>query len=419
MRTYGHRFERLYAAAVGSRFGDSARTSAVAVVGAQLTSSPALLSCVTAMTFAPWLLFGLPAGALVDRLNKRRAFLLTDGARCVAVLALVWLAFAGHLSIPWLIAGVFVLTSLQTVSDSCFTSLLPSVVGDKDLGPANARLSASQSTAGIAGPPAGSFLASVGAGWPFVLNAVTFGASAVWVASLPPDTGRPMERTGPRRRGVVRPLVRDVAEGVRRVRRQRLLSLLLGSVAVSNLCNGLNSSVLPLLATQTLGVSMGSYGMIIAANAASMVGGNLVAGSCLRRGVSDQALARFAIAVKLPGFALVALAPSFFVLSIGMAILGFGAGMWNVPSSTLMMRSAPKDVIGRTSALFRTVSVAGMPLGAVLGGIVATLGGLRASALVAGVLTAVLFVYFSHRAHRLPRQEVELEESSQLKPERN
>ena len=380
------------------------------MIGAQLTSSPALLSCVTAMAFAPWLLFGLPAGALVDRLNKRRAFLLADGSRCVAVLAVVWLAFTGHLSIAWLLAGVFVLTTLQTISDSCFTSLLPSVVDEKDLGPANARLSASQSTAGVAGPPAGSVLASVGAGWPFVLNAVTFGASAAWVMSLPPDTSRPTERTHPRRRGVVRPLLRDIAEGLRHVRQQRLLSLLLGSVAASNLCNGLNSSVLPLLATRALGVSMGSYGVIIAANAASMVAGNLVAGSCLRRGVPAQALARFAIAVKLPGFALVALSPSFAVVALGMAILGLGAGMWNVPSSTLMMRSAPRDVIGRTSALFRTVSVAGVPLGAVLGGLVATLGGLRASALTAGALTALLFVYFSHRARRLPRQEAGSEE---------
>lgn len=412
MRGYGSRFERLYTAAVGTRFGDSARTSAVAVIGAQLTSSPALLSCVSAMTFAPWLLFGLPAGALVDRLNKRRAFLMADAARCVAVLALVWLAFAGYLTLPWLIVGVFVLTTLQTVSDSCFTSLLPSVVNDRDLGPANARLSASQSTAGVVGPPAGSFLASVGAGWPFVLNALTFGASAAWVASLPPETGRPDERSGPRRRGALRSLLRDVADGIRHVRQQRLLPLLLGSVAVSNLCNGINTSVLPLLATHTLGVSVSSYGVIIAANAACMVIGNLVAGSCLRRGVPTTALARIAIAVKLPGFALVGLAPSFTVVCVGMALLGFGAGMWNVPSSTLMMRSAPREVIGRTSALFRTVSVAGMPLGALLGGLVATLGGLRFSALTAGVFTAVLLVYFSHRVRLLPRQEGEVKEPS-------
>lgn len=158
-----------------------------------------------------------------------------------------------HLSIPWLIAGVVVLTSLHTVYDSCFTSLLPRVVGDKDLGFANARLSASQSTAGIAGPSGGQRPGFRGSGLalpPESRHFRRFGG----VGGISPTRHRPpTERAGPRRRGVVRPPVRDVAEGIRRVRRQWLLSLLLGSAAVSNLCNGLNCSAVPLLATHTLG----------------------------------------------------------------------------------------------------------------------------------------------------------------------
>ncbi|MET7640478.1 MFS transporter [Streptomyces sp. NPDC005438] len=400
MRAFGRSYQRLYLAAVGSRFGDSARTSAIAVLAAQLTSSPAVLSWVSAMSFAPWLLFGLPAGALVDRVDKRRAFLWADGARCLLLVVLTTLAFAGQLTIPWLIVCAFALTSAQTMADSCFTGMLPTVVDNDQLGPANARLSASQSTAQVAGPPTGSALAALGAGWPFLLNALTFGASAAWVSSLPTDTGRRPHTDGsdaePRQAGWRR-LRADIAEGVRRVRARPPLPLLLGGVAVSNLCNGLNSAVLPLLATRELGVSMASYGFLIGANAASMVAGNLTAGAGLKRGVADHTLATAAIAVKIPGFALVCLAPSFAALLVGMAVLGLGAGMWNVPSSTLMMRSAPPEVLGRTNALFRTVAVAGMPLGAVLGGAVATLWGLRASAATAGALTVLLLIYFIRR----------------------
>jgi MFS family permease len=402
-RSYGQRFERLYAAAVGTRFGDSARTSAVSVLGAQLTANPALLSCVSAMSFAPWLLFGLPAGAFVDRVDKRRAFLTADAVRCALAAALVVVASLGELSVAVLIAFVFCLTTLQTVSDSCFNSMLPQVVPDEDLGPANARLSASQSTAGVAGPPTGSLLASLGAAWPFLLNVAAFGASAAWVRSLPKETGgRPA--AGGRIAGgqIIRTLWHDILDGMREMRRQRLLSLLLSCVAVNNMCNGLNSSVLPLLAIRSLGVGSASYGLIIAANAASMVAGNIAAGSLLAREVPDRRLAAVAIAVKVPGFLLVCTATSIYGLAAGMAVLGFASGMWNVPSSTLLMRSAPKEVMGRMISLYRTVSVAGMPAGAVFGGALAEAAGLRAGSLAAAVLTVAVLAYFVHRSRRLP-----------------
>lgn len=410
-RTYGASFEKLYTAAVGTRLGDAARTSAVAVLGAQLTASPTAVSLISAMSFAPWLIFGLPAGALVDRWDKRRAFLHADSIRCALAVLLTALTLAGHLSIPALIVFVFLLTTLQTVSDSCLSSLLPSAVPAAELGPANARLSASQSTAGIAGAPLGSFLASTGAALPFLLNVLTFGAAAGWVKSLPADTDRPSDRPvsagqpaeqAGRERGVVRSLMGDVREGLRSVRGHGLLSLLLGCVAVNNFCNGLNSSVLPLLVIRDLGIHPAGYGLLTGANAAAMVLGNLAAGALARRQVvSQNRLTALAIALKIPGFLLICTAHSLTGLVLGMAVLGLAAGLWNVLSSTLLMAAAPKAVIGRTMALFRTVSVAGMPLGAVLSGLLASAAGIRSAALAASLLTGVVLVVYLRRARRL------------------
>lgn len=415
VRNDGASFRKLYTAAVGTRFGDSARTSAVAVLGAQLTSSPAVLSLVSAMSFAPWLLFGLPAGALIDRVDKRRAFLLADGIRCAASALLVLLVFSGQLSILVLIVFVFTLTTLQTISDSCFNSLVPAVVPAEDLGPANGRLSASQSTAGVFGPPAGSYLASLGASFPFLLNVVTFGAAAALVTSLPADIDRkPGSRPAPAAPGVgvLRSLGRDILDGVQGVRGKGLLSVLLACVTVSNLCNGLNSGVLPLLAIREVGVSPAHYGFVVAANAACMVLGNVAAGLLLSHEFRHRTVAGAAIALKLPGFALVCSAHSFAVLMAGMAVLGAASGLWNVPSSSLLMSSASKETIGRTMALFRTVAVAGMPLGAVLSGLLAGAAGLRAGALAAALLSGLTFVYFVHRSRRSPGAVDEPEQAS-------
>ncbi|MBV9024383.1 MAG: MFS transporter [Streptomycetaceae bacterium] len=410
VRTYGARFEKLYAAAVGTRLGDSARSSAVAVLGAQLTGSPAVVSLVSAMSFAPWLIFGLPAGALVDRWDKRRAFLLSDSIRCALAAALVVATLAGRLSMPLLIVFVFALTTLQTVSDNCFTSLLPSTVPNEHLGTANARLSASQSTVGIAAAPLGSYLASIGGALPFLLNVLTFGAAAGWVTSLPPDIDRQVGEstrgagTQPASRtpgGILRALALEIREGLGSVRGHGLLSLLLLCVATNNFCNGLNSGVLPLLVIRDIGVHPGAFGFLTGANAASMVLGNLAAGRLAAHEVPHRHVAAVAIALKIPGFLLICLAYSLTALVMGMAVLGLAAGLWNVPSSTLLMSSAPQATIGRTMALFRTISVAGMPLGAVASGLLASSVGIRASVTVAALLTGAVLISYLWQVQRL------------------
>ncbi|MDO0924062.1 MFS transporter [Streptomyces sp. TG1A-8] len=402
VRTYGASFEKLYAAAVGTRLGDAARTSAVAVLAAKLTGSPAAVSVVLAMSFAPWLLFGLPAGALVDRWDKRRAFLTADSVRCAAAALLCSLALSGRLSITLLIVFVFLLTTLQTVSDSCFNSLLPSIVEEKDLGAANARLSASQSTVGIVAAPLGSWLAIVSSALPFLLNVVTFGAAAGWVTALPRDTdwhskAKPV-------RAAPRTLARDIRDGLGAVRTRGLLSTLLLCVSVNNFCNGLNSAMLPLLSIRSVGLHPAAFGFLTGAGAACMVAGNLLAGRLADRGTPHHHVAALAIGMKLPGFLLICAAHSPMPLALGTATLGLASGLWNVPSSTLLMTTAPREMIGRTMALFRTVSVAGMPLGALASGLLGSLAGVRSSSLAAAVLSGMVLVGYLCRLRRLPSQ---------------
>ncbi|MCC9309746.1 MFS transporter [Kitasatospora sp. RB6PN24] len=399
IRTYGPSFEKLYAAAIGTRLGDAARTSALAVLAAELTGSPAVLSLVSAMSFAPWLLFGIPAGALIDRWDKRRAFLTADSIRCALAALMTGLALAGWLSVGTLIVFAFLLTSLQTVSDGCFNSLLPSTVAKEDLGQANARLSASQSTAGIAAAPLGSWLASLSSALPFLLNVVTFGAAASWVRALPADADR--RSAGQQARKKSRSLVGDIREGLASVRKQGLLQLLLVCVSVNNFCNGLSSAVLPILAIRELGMRPAAFGILTGATAACMVIGNLVAGRLAARKVPHARVSGVAIGLKLPGFLLICTAQSPAFLVAGAALLGLAAGLWNVPSSTLLMTSAPQEVIGRTMALFRTLSVAGMPLGAVASGLLATAAGVRSSSLAAAALSGAVLAGFLWQVRKL------------------
>ncbi|MFJ2419181.1 MFS transporter [Streptomyces brevispora] len=404
VRTYGASFEKLYAAAVGTRLGDAARTSAVAVLAAELTGSPAAISAVSAMSFAPWLLFGLPAGALVDRWDKRRAFLAADSIRCATAALLCGLALAGHMSIALLIVFVFLLTTVQTVSDSCFNSLLPSIVPQEDLGAANTRLSASQSTVGIVAAPLGSWLSTVSSALPFLLNVVTFGAAAGWVKALPKNMDR--QAASKPANAEPRRLSRDIRDGLGAVRTRGLLSALLLCVSVNNFCNGLNSAMLPLLAIRSVGLHPAAFGALAGSSAACMVAGNLLAGRLAAHGTPHHHVAGLAIGLKLPGFLLICAAHSPMPLILGTAVLGLATGLWNVPSSTLLMASAPREMIGRTMALFRTVSVAGMPLGALASGLLASMTGVRSSSLAAALLSGVVLLGYLRSLRHLPTPEL-------------
>jgi MFS family permease len=401
---YGALYRKLYVAAVGTRFGDATRTSAVAVLAATLTQRPLLVALVTAMAFLPWLVFGLPAGALIDRVDKRRAFLRADAFRCVVAGLTGVLAFTGQLSIYLLIVVAFALTTAQTISDSCFNSLLPAAVPTAELGSANARLSVGQSTANLVGNPAGGFLVTTGAAFPFLVNVLTFGLAAGLVSSMRKDVDRtPRPASG---KPTPRALLRDVAAGFTAIRHDRTMLSYLFTVSTSNFCNGLNIAVLPLLALDEIHLPHAAYGLLMATSALTMIVGNLAAPRLVRRR-NGRTAALITLLPKVPGFLLLTTAHGVAQLFVAVALLGTSSGLWNVQQSAYVMRAAPAEYIGRIVALNRTVATAGMPLGAACAGVVATVLGVRSAPALAAIISAAVIALWTAHVVTAPAGENE------------
>ncbi|MFD5390574.1 MFS transporter [Streptomyces sp. NPDC127074] len=373
-------FGRLWAAAVVSRFGDALRGAALPLLAVSLTDSPVLVSLVTACGFLPWLLFGLIGGAIADRVDQRRAMWAVDGARAVLMAGFAVAVWLDRATIGLLLVLAFALTTLQTLFDNAATALLPSVVGQQALGRANARLMTGQEVMGrFVGAPLVPVLLGLGAAMPFAADAVTYLAAAVLVASL----GVTPPQRAPRSPGGS--LGRDIAEGLAVLWRDRTLRALCASTTLCNIGIGALIATLVLHITGWLGAGNTGYAAVITVYGIGSVIGGLVAARLTEKLGRARALVVCGTA-QIGALVVLGAIRSLPVAVAAMGLFGFAGIVWNVTEVTMMQQRSPDGALGRVSSAFRTLSIAGAPLGALLGGVMAAAWGLNTPALGAAAL---------------------------------
>ncbi|MGW4745758.1 MFS transporter [Streptomyces sp. NPDC004290] len=376
-------FGRLWTAAVVSRFGDSLRTAALPLLAASLTDDPFLIASVTACGFLPWLLFGLLGGAVADRVDQRRAMWAVDLVRGALVAAFAAAVALGHATIALLLVLAFALTTLQTLFDNAATALLPALVPADALAGANARLMTGQQLAGglLAGP-AVPVLLLAGPAVPYAADAVTYVLAALLVASL--RTGAP-ERP-PRPAGST--LRREMAEGLAVLRGDRYLGRLCTATTLCNVGMGALIATLVVHVTEGLRAGNAGYAATITGYALGAVAGGLLARRIAERTGRIRAVL-LAGAVQTGCLVLMGAVPVLAVSIGAMTVFGFMGTVWNVQQTTLMQERAPEGTLGRVAAAFRTLAVAGAPLGALAGGAAAAGLGPHTPALIAAALFAL------------------------------
>jgi predicted MFS family arabinose efflux permease len=377
----GRGFGRLLGAAVASRFGDALRGAAVPLLAVGLTGSPFLVSLVAVFQFLPWLLFGLLGGAIADRVDQRRAMWAVDGLRAALMAGFAVVVWAGEARIWMLLVLSFALTTLQTVFDNAATALLPAVVPAGGLARANGRLMTGQEIAyRFVGGPLVPLALGVSLALPYAADAASFLAAAVLIATL---------RVSVPERAVVRgrTLRHDIAEGVRAMWREQTLRALCVSAALANTGIGMLIGVLVVHITGWLGAGRTGYTVVLTSYGVGMV----AAGALAHRiaGALGQVRALLA-AGEVEVVALVAFGAvrSLAVAACALAVFGFASMVCMATEVTMIQQLSPEGMVARTSAAFRTLSVAGTPLGALLAGALAQTFALNTPVLAASALMA-------------------------------
>lgn len=397
-------FWRIWAAAVGNRFGDQVRVTAFVLLAAQVTGSPFWLGVAVACNYLPWLCFGLLSGAAVDRLDKRRAFFIADLSRAVVCSLLICSMLIHFVDLPVLIAFAFVLASLQTVSDSSFNAMLPRVVDKQQLPVANARLSAAQGVAGqFVGAPVGAALFVFAREYPFLVNGLTLVLSALLVLRV----RVPQDVRGSIRELRIGGLLRDAVLGLRWLLENRNVAAYGYAVGIMNIASSGMQAIMVLYVLHEMRLPASYFGLSTAAWGGGAIIGNLVAIRLIERiGYPGGALC--AQGCQVMGYSLLALGNRPATMFVALALNGLGAGSWNVTANAAIQSAIPVKLLARVSSVLRVVAFGTAPIGAVAGGALANAFGLRMPAVlgVLASLAAAALLRALQVSPRLTRKEV-------------
>ncbi|KQS71132.1 MFS transporter [Modestobacter sp. Leaf380] len=394
-RRLGTRFRWLLASSWSSNLGDGIALAAGPLLVASLTEDALLVALAATVQWLPPLLFGLLAGAVTDRLDRRLIVVTVDLARAVVLTVLTLALTTDAVPIAAVLGVLLLLGTAEVFADNSSSTLLPMLVDRDDLAVANARLQTGFITVNqLAGPPLGAALFAVGAAWAFGVQAVVVALGAVLVSRVVvPRT----PREGPPSR-----LRADIAEGARWVRHHAAVRTLVLTITVFNLTFGAAWSVLVLYATEQLRLGPIGFGLVTAVSAAGGLIGVLAygwitrrvrLGDLLRVGLVVETLTHLALALtRSPAVAL----PVFFVF-------GVHAFVWGTTSVTVRQRAVPQPLQGRVGSVNLVGTFGGLVVGSGIGGLLAREWGVTAPFWFAfagsAVFVVLIWSQLRHVAH--------------------
>lgn len=379
----GSDYKRLWLATAVSNVGDGVRIAALPLLAASFTRDPLLISGVLFATKLPWLLFSLHSGAIVDRVDRRKLMILVAVLRgaVMGALALSLMANAGGIAVVYAVA--LLLGIGEVFADNASFALLPSVAPPERLEDANGRMEAAVVvTNEFLGPALGGLLFAAALGAPFALDAATFAAAAALLMTIKHrPVPRPVETE-------TRKLRHDIAEGVQWLKSHRLLRNISLVAAGTNLVLHATFAIAVLYALEVLGVNGVGFGLLLTVEAIGALIGSLLAGAIRQR---FGAAAAVSGALLLAGAAnlTLGLTKSWLVAGIAMAAVSFGGGLWNVITSSMRQRLVPAHLMGRVQSTHRLLSWGSIPLGTLMGGVLAKTFGLTVPFLVAAAVLVV------------------------------
>jgi MFS family permease len=370
--TLGRNFQRLWTATALSNLADGMFQVALPLLALRITRSPAEIAGVLLAARLPWLVFALHAGALADRLDRRRTMVNVDLARVVLIGLLAAVAAAGAERLWILYVVAFALGIGETLFDTAGQSVLPMVVSGDALSQGNSRLFAAEVAMNrFVGPPVGGLLVGIAMGLALVGSAACYLLAAVATALM---TGRFLARSAQAPRSRLRA---DIGEGLRYLWRNPLLRTMALLVGGMNLAVMATVAVLPVFAVAPgpMGLSAFTFGLLLAAGAV----GSVVGAFAVRRLQQTLGRARL-LRLGVLAAALMCAAPLLtqpVLVAGGLAVAGVGEMCWDVVTVSLRQRIVPEQLIGRVNAGYRLVGFGTIPVGAALGGVLGQALGLR------------------------------------------
>jgi MFS family permease len=384
----GPAFNRLFSASAISNLADGLLAVAAPLLAISLTKNPVLISMLSALVMLPWLLFAIPIGLIVDRVDKRLLITFTNSLRFVIAGLLALAISTDFVTIYWLFVAAFLIGISEVASDTASQSLIPVILEKKHFERANSRLNIAETVIqNFIGGPLSGFLYATAVVLPFVLNSAGFLIAAIFVFLIPAhlitesrdETKEPAEKKS---------FIGDIKFGLKYLWNDSDLRGLVTITTSLGFFYSLSMSTMILFITEVLGLPAKFFGVLMAGAGSGAIIGALLAPRISKKFGRGKVLA-VAIFISSITVFFQGISPNVWVFGVIGFISSFAITNWNILLMSCYQVLIPSELYGRIHGARRTFVWGVMPIGAFLGGVIAQ-SGLRVPLLVGGIATTLI-----------------------------
>jgi Na+/melibiose symporter-like transporter len=398
----GRPFQNLFASNLATNLGDGIIRTAAPLLAVTLTSDPLLISLIAAMALLPWLFFAIPAGILIDRIDRRVALRIANGSRVVLAVGLVALYWTDTLSIGWLCLVVFIDGTAETIYDGAIRAMVPSVVQKELLPSANSRIEGGELVLQqFVAAPVTSYLFAIAVLIPLSANIFLY-ALAVVLAFLLPKAASGTQFT----QVAGEPRVawyKQFVDGYHFIMSNKMLRTLWFVSTFVGLCFSAATSSFVLFLFKVDGLPHALYGTFLLSGAVGGVLGSFGA-AWLKKRIGAGPTMALANLVAALAVLFVGLVPSIWAAAAGFFVVSGAVLIWNVLIMSLRQSIIPGRLLGRVHGTWRTLLWGTMPLGALIGGLLGRVN-LALPFIVGGAGSLIVSLIFYRFFTRLPNPE--------------
>ncbi len=379
-------FQKLWSSSAASNVSDGLLKTSVPLLATTLTKDPFWISSIAAIVMLPWLLFAIPVGGLVDRINRRQMLAIANSVRLSAALLLAFAVGFDFISLPLLLLTTFMFGVGEVIYDTTLQSMIPQVLDKDQLEQGNARLQVTSVTLGeFVGAPVSGVLFAISITLPFFFGAFGVLVAVLLVLSIPLQYANadPTPKTIEKKS-----FWSDVRFGIRYLYEDKTLFKLVLLTSSIGFFFSASGSTMVLFLTETLQVPVALFGVLFAMPAVGALLGSVISHRISKRLGRTKVMA-MAMSVSSLLVILQGLSPNYWVLAalvtLGTAVIT----MWNVLLMATYHQVIPTELFGRIHGTRRTLVWGLMPLGSLLGGAIASVD-LRLPFFVGGAICLVI-----------------------------
>jgi MFS family permease len=383
----GPAFNRMWASSIISNLSDGILIAAAPLLAISLTDSTVLISAIGAMVMLPWLLFAIPIGVLVDRVDRRFILAGANATRSAVVGMLALLIATDQVTIYWLLVASFVIGVCEVAADTTAQSLIPQIVDEKNFEKGNSRLQISETVIqGFVGAPLSGFIYAIAIALPFFINSLGLAIASLLALSIPIKYLQDVRTDNVEKEK--KKFVADMKFGIRYLYNEKALRRLVITTASIGVCYSMATATMVLFIIKELELPKQLFGVILALQSIGAIAGAFMAPRLSKKygrsKVMTFGIVSSSILILVEGFS-----PNIYVLVALSTLGGFAISQWNILLMATYQTVIPNELYGRIHGTRRTLVWGMMPIGSLLGGVLAQYS-LRLPMYVGGVIATVI-----------------------------